>query len=179
MTDRWSANRWSPGWRRQLCWAHLARDWEAMVARGGPSQVMGEAVPAQGHQRCHGWPRGRDGTLAQASFAHDMRPVRRDMARLLDAGHTCGVPKTEGTGRDMRKRRQAWWTFVRQAGVDPTHHAAARAMGPGVLWRQGSVGTHSPAGSRLGEAMRTVVATLKPPHRSTREIIDSSCPMTT
>jgi transposase len=25
-TDRWSAYRWYPTWRRQLCWAHLLRD---------------------------------------------------------------------------------------------------------------------------------------------------------
>ena len=36
VTDRWSAYSCYPPWRRQLCWAHLARDREVMVARGGP-----------------------------------------------------------------------------------------------------------------------------------------------
>jgi transposase len=43
-------------------------------------------------------------------------------------------------------------------------------MRPGVLWRKGSVGTHSPEGSRFVEALMTVVATLKQPHR---HVLDS------
>ena len=44
VTDRWSAYTWYPTWRRQLCWAHRLRDIEAMVARGGRSQEIGEAL---------------------------------------------------------------------------------------------------------------------------------------
>jgi transposase len=175
VTDRWSAYSWYPPWRRQLCWAHLARDLEAMVARGGPSQVIGEALQAQVHQMFHWWHRVRDGTLAQASFTHYMRPIRREIERLLEAGQTCGVPKTEGTCRDILKRRQALWTFVRHAGVDPTNNAAERAIRPGVLWRKGSFGTHSPEGSRFVEAMMTVVATLKQQHRPVLAYLTAAC----
>ena len=109
---------------------------------------MGEALQAQVHQMFHGWHGVRDGTLARASFAHYVRPIRRKIERLLEAGQTCGVPKTEGTCRDILKRRQALWTFVRHAGVDPTNNATERAIRPGVLWRKGSFGTHRPEGSR-------------------------------
>jgi transposase len=44
VTDRWSAYTWYPSGRRQLCWAHLLRDIEAMIARGGRSQAIGEAL---------------------------------------------------------------------------------------------------------------------------------------
>src|SRR6266540_5064562 len=97
VTERWRASSWYPPWRRQRGWAHLGRDMEAMVARGGPSQVIGEAWQAQVHQLVHWWPRGRAGTLAPASFAHDMRPIRREIERRLEAGQPCGVPKTAGT----------------------------------------------------------------------------------
>jgi hypothetical protein len=39
-------------------------------------------------------------------------------------GSRCGVPKTAGTCRDILKRREALWTFVQVAGVEPTNHAA-------------------------------------------------------
>jgi transposase len=123
----------------------------------------------------HGWHRGRDGTRAQASVAHARRPIRREIERLLEVGHTCGVPKTEGTCRDLLKRRQAVGTFVRHAGVDPTNQAAERAMRPGGLWRQGSFGTQSPAGSRCVEAMMTVVATLQQPHRPVLDDLTAAC----
>jgi transposase len=115
---------WYPTWRRQVCWAHLLRDIEAMIQRGGRSQEIGEALRAQVRRMFHGWHRVRDGTLAHTRVAHSMRPIRREVEPLLDAGQTCGVPKTEGTCREILRVRQALWTFVRHAGVAPTNNMA-------------------------------------------------------
>jgi transposase len=175
VTDRWSAYTWYPTWRRQVCWAHLLRDIEAMIARGGGSREIGEALRAQARQMFHWWHRVRDGTLAPASFASYMRPIRREVERLLDAGQTCGVPKTEGTCREMLKLRQALWTFVRHPEVEPTNNAAERAIRPGVLWRKGSFGTQSAEGSRFVEAMMTAVATLNQQHRNVLDYLTTAC----
>jgi transposase len=175
VTDRWSAYSWYPSWRRQLCWAHLRRDIEAMCARDRRSREIGEALRAQARQMFHWWHRVRDGTLSHASFASYMRPIRREVERLLEAGQTCGVPNTEGTCRDILKRRQALWTFVRHEGVEPTNNAAERALRPGVLWRKGSFGTQSPEGSRFVETMMTVVATLKQQHRQVLTYVTAAC----
>ena len=175
VTDRWSAYSWDPSWRRQLCWAHLLRDIEAMIARGGRSQEIGEALRAQARQMFHWWHRVRDGTLAHTTFASYMWPIRREVERLLDAGQRCGVPKTEGTCREILKLRQALWTFVRHEEVEPTNNAAERAIRPGVLWRKGSFGTQSPQGSCFVEAMMTVVATLKQQHRNVLTYVTAAC----
>jgi transposase len=175
VTDRWSAYSWYPTWRRQLCWAHLLRDIEAMIARGGQSREIGEALQAQAHQMFHWWHRVRDGTLAHARFGTYRRPIRQEVERLLEAGQTCGVPKTEGMCRDIFKRRQALWTFVRHEGVEPTNNAAERAIRPGVLWRKGSFGTHSPEGSRFVEAMMTIVATLTQQHCHVLDYLTAAC----
>jgi transposase len=178
VTDRWSGYRWYPTWRRQLCWAHLLRDIEAMIARGGRSQEIGEALQAQARKMFHWWHRVRDGTLTHASFRTYMQPIRQEVERLLEAGQTCGVPKTEGTCRELCKLRQALWTFVRHPEVEPTNNAAERAIRPGVLWRKGSFGTHSPEGSRFVEAMMTVVATLKQQHRNVLDYLTAACEAT-
>jgi transposase len=175
VTDRWSAYTWYPAWRRQVCWAHLLRDIEAMIERGGPSQAIGEALRAQARQMFHWWHRVRDGTLTQASFASYMRPIRREVERLLEAGQQCGVPKTEGVCREVLKVRQALWTFVRHTGVEPTNNAAERAIRPGVLWRKGSFGTQSAEGSRFVEVMMTVVATLKQQQRNALDYVTAAC----
>jgi transposase len=175
VTDRWSAYTWYPTWRRQVCWAHLLRDIEAMIERGGPSQALGEALRAQTREMFHWWHRVRDGTLTQASFGIYMRPVCREVERLLEAGQQCGVSKTAGVCREIFKVRQALWTFVRHAGVEPTNNAAERAIRPGVLWRKGSFGTRSAEGSRFVEAMMTVVATLKQQHRHVLTYVTAAC----
>jgi transposase len=69
VTERWSAYAWDPAWRRQLCGAHLMRDLEAMIERGGPSPAMGEALRVQARQMFPWWHRVCEGTLAHARFA--------------------------------------------------------------------------------------------------------------
>jgi len=175
VTDRWSAYTWYPTWRRQVCWAHLLRDIEAMIERGGCSQEVGEALCAQVRLMFQWWHRVRAGTLAQTSFSSSMRPIRQEVERLLEAGQTCGMPKTAGVCREILKMRQALWTFVRHEGVEPTNNTAERAIRPGVLWRKGSFGTQSPEGSRFVETMMTVVATLKQQHRNVLDYMLDAC----
>jgi transposase len=104
-----------------------------------------------------------------------MTPLRREVERLLAVGRRCGMPKTAGTCRDILKRREALWTFVQVEGVEPTNNAAERSIRPGVLWRKGSFGTQSAAGSRFVESMMTVVTTLKQQQRNVLEYLTAAC----
>jgi transposase len=175
VTDRYSAYNWYPVRWRQLCWAHLLRDFEAMRGRSGASEQIGEALLAQAHQMFTWWHRVREGTLHRSTFRSYMTPLRREVERLLEAGNRCGVAKTEGTCRDILKRREALWTFVQVAGVEPTNNTAERSIRPGVLWRKGSFGTQSAEGSRFVESMLTVVATLQQQQRNVLEYLTAAC----
>jgi transposase len=165
VTDRYSAYNWYPVRWRQVCWAHLLRDFEAMRGRGGRSEEIGDALLAQAHQMFAWWHRVREGTLQRSTFRSYMSPLRREVERLLEVGSQCGMPTTEGTCREMLKRREALWTFVQVEGVEPTNNTAERSIRPGVQWRKGSFGTQSEDGSRFVESMMTVVATLKQQQR--------------
>jgi transposase len=44
ISDRYSAYRWLEVGRRQVCWAHLKRDFTAMAERSGVSREIGEAL---------------------------------------------------------------------------------------------------------------------------------------
>jgi transposase len=175
VTDRYSGYTWYPVRWRQLCWAHLLRDFEAMRGRGGASEEIGGALLAQAHQMFTWWHRVRDGTLQRTSFRSYMSPLRCEVERLLEAGSRCGVSQTEGTCRELLKRREALWTFVQVEGVEPTNNAAERAIRPGVLWRKGSFGTQSEEGSRFVESMMTVVTTLKQQQRNVLEYLTAAC----
>jgi transposase len=175
VTDRYSAYNWYPVRWRQLCWAHLLRDFEAMRERGGTSAEVGAALLAQAHQMFTWWHRVRDGTLKRSTFRSYMSPLRREVERLLEMGSRSGVPKTAGTCQDILKRREALWTFVQVAGVEPTNNAAERSIRPGVLWRKGSFGTQSAAGSRFVESMMTVVSTLKQQQRNVLAYLSTAC----
>jgi transposase len=174
VTDRYSAYNWYPVRWRQLCWAHLLRDFEAIRGRGGASEEIGDALLGQAHQMFGWWHRVREGTLQRSTFRSYMSPLRREVERLLEAGSRCGVAATEGTCREILKRREALWTFVQVEGVEPTNNTAERAIRPGVQWRKGSFGTQSEEGSRFVESMMTVVATLKQQKRNVLEYLTAA-----
>ena len=174
VTDRYSGYNWYPVRWRQLCWSHLLRDFEAIRGRGGASEAVGDALLGQAHQMFEWWHRVGKGELARSTFRSYMTPLRREVERLLEAGSQCGLAKTEGTCREILKRREALWTFVQVEGVEPTNNTAERSIRPGVQWRKNSFGTQSEAGSRFVESMMTVVATLKQQNRNVLDYLTAA-----
>src|SRR5438445_4140333 len=83
VTDRYSAYNGYPVRWRQLCWAHLLRDFEAMRDRGGCAEEIGDALLAQAHQMFTWWHRVRQGTLRRSTFRSSMTPLCREGERLL------------------------------------------------------------------------------------------------
>ncbi len=174
-SDRWSAYNWLVTHRRQLCWAHLLRDFQAFVDRGGASERIGQAILTQADWMFEWWHQLRDGTISRATFVERMQAVEHQVGQLLRQGTTCDHPKTAGSCRDILKREAALWTFVRLEGVEPTNNLAERQVRPGVLWRKSSFGTQSEAGSRFAERIMTVVATLKQQQRSILDYLSNAC----
>jgi len=175
VSDRWSAYNWLLTILRQLCWAHLLRNFQAFVDRGGESQIIGTAILAQSNSMFRWWHEVQDGTTSRATFQKKMQTVQRKVGELLRQGTACNHSKTAGTCRDILKREQALWTFVHVEGVEPTNNLGERQIRPGVLWRKNSFGTQSEAGSRFTERIMTVVATLKQQHRNILEYLTEAC----
>jgi transposase len=104
-----------------------------------------------------------------------MQLVQRQVGQLLRQGAKCDHSKTAGTCRDILKREEALWTFVRLEDVEPTNNLAERQVRPGVLWRKNSFGTQSEAGSHFAERIMSVVATLKQQHRNVLDYLTEVC----
>jgi transposase len=174
-SDRWTAyTRW-PLRNRQLCWAHLRRHFAAFAEVPGIAGQLGQALLAETDQLFAWWHRVRDGTLTRASFRTYVGPLRRRVEALLYLGARCRHAPTAATCRELLLLAPALWTFVRVAGVEPTNNAAERALRRGVLWRKGSFGSHSAAGSRFAERMLTVAATLKQQRRKIVDYVTFAC----
>lgn len=161
ISDRWSAYRRLGVYRRQLCWAHLVRDFRALADRGGPGKVLGEQLLCFAEDVFHWWHRVRDGTLRRSSLRTEIDSQRPWLRDLLRDGAAGGCAKTAAFCRNLLELEPALWTFVRVAGVEPTNNAAERALRPAVLWRRRSFGCHSAAGCRFVERMLTAVQTLR------------------
>ncbi len=175
VVDRWSAYLWKPRGMRQVCWAHLVRDFRSFVERGGESARIGEKLLAQAWLTFRNWHRIRDGTLTRRTFEKRMKAVERSVGRLLRKAAVCGNAKTEGMAKDILKHEPALFTFVLATGVEPTNNAAERALRGAVIWRKISFGTDSEHGSRFVERILTVVATLKQQRRHVLGYLSAAC----
>jgi transposase len=160
-TDRYPAYDHLPADARQVCWAHLRRDFQAMIDRAGAGTAIGEDLLTYADILLGHWQRVRDGTLTRAGFRRHLGWLRPAVIELLARGVQCGCAATAGTCRELLRIEASLWTFARTGGVEPTNNAAERALRHAVCWRKTSYGTDSPAGSRFAERVLTAVATCR------------------
>jgi transposase len=147
--------------RRQVCWAHLRRDFAKWSERGDRTRLLGD----DGQAICKGlfslWWDFRQRTIDRRQLARALRPIRRRLAQVLNWGLRCGDKPAATFCRNLLKLGPALWTFARVAGVEPTNNHAERVLRPAVLWRKNSFGCHGEEGRRFVERMLSVVQTLR------------------
>jgi transposase len=160
-SDRWSADNRFPAERRALCYAHLKRDFQALVDRGWAAAPVGRWGLAEIERLFALWHRFRAGACDRPELQRRLIPLQARLGRLLRRGQESPDRKAAGLCRELTKWWAALWTFARVDGVEPTNNVSERALRPAVLWRKGSFGSDSEAGSRFAERLLTVVASCR------------------
>jgi transposase len=174
-TDHYAGYHWLDPCQRQLCWAHLKREFVAWSERTGETARIGRALLGIEKQLFLLWYRVRDGTLAWADFQVLMQPLIARVKTLLQEGVAGADAKAQGTCRNLLKREAALWTFVWELGVEPTNNSAERPLRRAVLWRRRSFGTQSEAGSQFVERILTTVTTLRQQRRDVLDYLTAAC----
>ena len=165
---------WRVG-RIQWCWAHLKRDFQALIDRGNPqAKRLGYDLRRMTCELFEHWNDYRKGKISRVAFVRRMAPVRRKVERLLLRGIGSGNPLLVGMCRELYEHRQWLWMFVRYEGIEPTNNAGERALRHAVIWRKLSFGTQSANGSRFVETMLTVIETCRQQHRNTFEFLTTA-----
>lgn len=182
-SDRCPSYNWLENNQRQVCWAHLLRDFQAMAERTGASAEIGTSLVNKGHRLFHWWHRVRDGTMSRALFIEATIVLRAaikkelESATALPIGHNEKTPlaKTVRTCQQLLNVESAMWTFVDHPDVEPTNNVAERALRPAVIWRNTSFGSQSQVGSEFVARMLTVNSSLKAQGRSVLDFLTQSC----
>ena len=129
ISDRWKVYEVLPDGRRQLCSAHLIRDFRALSERRGVSRRIGEDLLALSGVLFEYWPKVRDGTHSRAWFVDEvLRAIRPDVQALLRRGLRCRCAATRGTCRELLAWEASLWTFAFIEGVEPTNNHAERSV---------------------------------------------------
>ena len=153
--------------RLQWCWAHLKRDFQALVdSDDRQAQRLGHDLLRPTREMFRHWTRYRDGTLTRRGFERLMQPIRQEIDGLLLRGVFSGNPRLIGMCQELHNHRDWLWTFVEITGIEPTNNVSERALRHAVIWRKLSFGTQSAAGSRFVETLLTVVETCRQQRRN-------------
>ncbi|HEV3259761.1 MAG TPA: IS66 family transposase [Gemmataceae bacterium] len=161
-TDRWSAYRGLSSRMRQICWAHLKRDFQKCVDRGGDAALVGElglSIVAGVFKAWHTFRGG--GSTNRAQLHQQLEPLALALGAGLEHGGACVDPKVARFCANLLALEPSLWLFAVEDGVEPTNNHAERTLRTVVLWRKRSFGSHSEAGCRFVERMLTVVQTLR------------------
>jgi transposase len=157
-TDRYPVYDHLAGRARQICWAHLRRDFQAMIDRADEGSVIGEELLGCADRLLVNWKRVRDGTLFRGEFTRfPLLAVQRRVEELLRRGRVCVAAKTRHVCMELDRVYESLWTFATTGGVEPTNNAVERALRAGVCWRKTSYGTDSDQGSRFVGRILSVV----------------------
>ena len=152
--------------RPQWCWAHLKRDFQALIDHPDHQvKRLGRDLMRPTRELFRHWARYRDGTITRTGMLRLLRPIRQEIDALLLRGVFSGNPKLIGMCEPLYDHRAWLWTFLDVEHVEPTNNVSERALRPAVIWRKLSFGTQSARGSRFVETILTVVETC---HRQSR-----------
>ncbi len=166
-SDRYAAYRSLPLEQRQLCWAHLIREFRKIAAYNHHQRPFGERLLELSRRIFAAWHRFGAGSIDRPTLLLELAPLQAELEQALEAG--LDPPHAVIAGALCGNLLDSWpalWTFAHVEGVEPTNNAAERALRPAVLWRKGSFGTQSAAGSRFVERLLTVAASCKQQGRS-------------
>jgi transposase len=139
VSDRYAVYDYVDVDKRQVCWAHLIRDFTRISQRQGLAGQVGRGLLGAGYLVF----RWRNDEKTKEQFD----PLLRRIKRLLLQGSSqakCG--RTANTCANLLKLFPALWTFLDNETVPPTNNDAERALRSLVLKRKISGPTRSRRG---------------------------------
>jgi transposase len=166
-SDRWWAYTHLPLRRRQLCWSHLKRDFQAHAEGLGAEKEFGE----RGLELCDrvfwAWEvfiHTRD----RSELRRTVRCLRRTYKPIIAnyASKRARNKRCRGMARNLLKAWPALWTFAAHKGVEPTNNHAERALRGAVIYRKLSLGSQSEGGERRIERLLSAHTTCRLQRRS-------------
>jgi transposase len=160
-SDRWRAYDGVPLPQRQVCWAHLKRNFEKLRDAGGKATLIAEACLAIQERVFEVWHLYRGGGLTRLQLDDQMAPLALALLDVLQSGERSRNRKLARFCDRVLTVYPALWRFVVVQGVEPTNNHAERVQRQAVLYRKNCFGCHSDSGCRFVERLLTVVQTLR------------------
>lgn len=167
VSDRYAGYNHLAPEQRQVCWAHLLRDFERIAARSGLGGRIGKRLLGYG---CLLF-RWRE---QQRGARHFTWLQQRVWAQLQLGSTQTQCSRTANTCANLMKIWPALWTFLHNPLVPPTNNAAERALRDYVIKRKLSYCTRSKRGMDFTERIFSTVQTCKMQTRVAYEFVHTA-----
>jgi transposase len=133
-SDRWWAYSHLPLKRRQVCWAHLRRDFKAHAEGLAAEKAFGEAGLKVCEELFWTWEIYQH-TRDRHELKRRVRALRREFKPILRtyAAKQARYRYTRGMARNLLKLWPALWTFADHRAIQPTNNHAERALRGSVI----------------------------------------------
>jgi transposase len=142
VSDRYAAYAYVDASQRQVCWAHLLRDFQRIAARQGSAGQIGRRLLGLGYVLFRWRDRGRK--------SEQFVPLQQRMRVALERGVAqTACSRTANTCANLLKLWPALWTFLARPDVEPTNNAAEQALRGIVIKRKISGPTRSRRGDEF------------------------------
>lgn len=174
ISDRWPGYVSLPLEQRQICWAHLKRDFQKCCERGGTGKIVGATGLIVVEDLFTLWWDFRQRTIDREALKTKLEPLVEELRVALERGSGCANAKVVAFCDNLLALYPALWLFAGVEGVEPTNNHAERVLRPGVLWRKNAFGCHSESGCRFVERILTVVQTLRLQKRPVLDFLETS-----
>lgn len=170
-SDRYHVYLQVPAERRQICWAHLKRDFQKVVDRGGVSVFVGRRGLRIVKEVFAAWHEFQEGKVTREQLQARIEPLAARLNKTLVEGAFGADARVAKFCENVLKLEAALWTFVTKEGMEPTNNFMERLMRLAVLWRKRSFGCNSEGGCRYVERILTVVQTCRLRDRNVMEYL--------
>jgi transposase len=166
-SDRWRGYDYLDPIQRQLCWAHLLRDFTAHSEGMAEQKKFGEQglrIARELFAAWHDYQTDADRARLQAQTAS----LQQELRQLLEHA-TRKSPRTRyhrPFAKNLLTRWPALWTFSHTDGVEPTNNHAERGLRGAVIYRKLSLGSQSDQGERTTERLLSASLTCRLQKRS-------------
>ncbi|MFM7277131.1 MAG: transposase [Microcystis aeruginosa] len=127
---RYGADNWVDVDQRQLCWAHLKREFTKISERQGLSRQLGRDLLAQQKKLFRLWQRVRDGTLSRSEFQSLVSPIQARVRSLLEQGAAYQISSKEKT---QESENRSHLPATAESGASPVAVRHGRGTGARLL----------------------------------------------
>jgi len=166
-SDRWRGYDYLDPNQRQLCWAHLLRDFTAHSEGMAEQKQFGSDGLEIARDLFNVWDSYQtDGDRARLQV--QTAPLQEELRTLLEhaARKSTKTKYHRAFARNLLKRWPALWTFAHTPGVEPTNNHAERGLRGAVIYRKLSLGSQSEQGERTIERLLSASVTCRLQRRS-------------